>query len=276
MTDEQKHNISDLLQRLNSAEAGAAWAVFVDQYSALIMKTVGQFDYREDRSNECFLSVCEKLCDDNFRRLQQFNTTGTATFNNWLSTVVFNLCVDWHRTEFGRATIVPAIAALPAFDRLVYRYCYQLGMSRDSCYQTIKSDFPELGKDQIAASLSRIHSLLTPRQRWRLSLRNRRGENIEVNSPGSHDAQIQDQKPGPDELAQAEKELADLQLAFSRLSVEHSLLLHLRFQEGLSFSRIALLEQLGDSHRARRHVQAALDALYIQLQRVNSRQKRRN
>ena len=56
MTGEQKHNISDLLQRLNSTDASAAWAVFIDLFSALIMKTVSQFDYRQDRSNECFLT----------------------------------------------------------------------------------------------------------------------------------------------------------------------------------------------------------------------------
>ena len=238
------------------------------------MKTVGQFEYRQERSTECFLYVCEKLSDRQFRRLLQFNTAGTAKFRNWLSTVVFNLCIDWHRAEFGRAVMLPAIAVLPAFDQLVYRHCYVQGMSQGSCFQTIKTDFPELTSEQVTASLGRIHSLLTPRQRWQLSLRNRRGNHTGVDSEASTPEQLQDPGPDPDSLVQAEEETASLQEALYRLSIDHRLLLQLRFQEGLTFKRIAHVEHLGNTHRARRRVEAALDALYIQLKRGHTGRKR--
>ena len=276
MAGEQKQNISDLLHRLNSPAAGAAWAAFIDRYSAMIMKVLSQFEYGQHRGNECFLYVCEKLCDQQFQRLQKFNTAGPASFRNWLATVVFNLCVDWHRKEFGRATVLPAIAALPAFDQLVYRYRYELGMDLEACYQTIKADFPELSNDQFSGSLQRIHSLLTPRQRWQLSVRNRGPSSARPDLSSARMDQIKDPGASPDFLAQTEEEVASLQAALSRLTTDQRLLLHLRFQEGLTFRKIAQLEQLGGPHRARRHIQAALDALYIQFQRVFSEQKRQN
>jgi len=276
MTGEQKHNISRLLQRLNTADAGSAWAVFIDRYSPLIMKTLGQFEYRQDRSNECFLHVCEKLCERQFRRLQKFNTEGTAQFHNWLSTVVFNLCVDWHRSEFGRATMLPAISALPAFDQLIYRCCYEQDMSRATCFQSIKSDFPELTSEQVSASLCRIHSLLTPRQRWQINARKRHRIDSGEEASSLTAEQIRDPGLEPDSLAQAEEEVAALQTALLQLSAYQRLLLHLRFQEGLAFSRIARLENLGDPHRARRHVHRALDALYVQLQKNQPGRKRQN
>lgn len=274
MKSKQKKKLNDLLQRLNSGDAGAAWAIFIDLYSPLIMNTVRQFEYRQERSTECFLYVCEKLSERQFRRLLQFNTAGTAKFRNWLSTVVFNLCIDWHRAEFGRAVILPAISALPAFDQLVYRYCYVQGMSQDSCFQTIKTDFPELTSEQVTASLGRIHSLLTPRQRWQLSLRNRRGDHTGVGTEASTLEQLQDPGPDPDSLVLAEEEMSSLHKALSGLSIDHRLILQLRFQEGLTFKRIAEVEHLGNTHRARRQVEAALDALYIQLQRVQAGQNR--
>jgi len=88
--------------------------------------------------------------------------------------------------------------------------------------------------------------------------------------------QIADPGPTPDSLAQTEEEVASLKMALSRLKADQQLLLHLRFQEGLTFRRIAQVEHLGDAHRARRHIQAALDALYIQLQKTNIGQKRQN
>ena len=276
MTGEQKHNISDLLHRLNSPDAGAAWAAFIDRYSPLIMKVLSQFEYGQDRGNECFLYVCEKLCDRQFQRLQKFNTAGTASFRNWLATVVFNLCVDWHRKEFGRARVLPAISVLPAFDQLVYRYRYELGMDREACYQTIKADFPELSSKQFSGSLQRIHSLLTPRQRWQLSVPNRRRSSAGPDLSNARMEQVEDPGAGPDSLAQTEEEVASLQAALSRLTTDQRLLLYLRFQEGLTFGKIAQLEHLGDAHRARRHIQAALDALFIQFQRVHSGRKRQN
>ncbi len=271
---QSESSISGLLHRLNSADAGSAWAEFIDRYSGLMMKTVTQFDYEQHRGNECFLFVCEKPCDQQFRRLQKFNTAGSASFRNWLSTVVFNLCVDWHRREFGRASILPAISALPALDRLVYRHCYELDMDQQSCYQAIRSDFPGLGREQVTASLARIHSLLTPHQRWKLSMRKRAQGNSLSGQTGIGAEQIPDPGPGPETLAQNEEKAAWLQTALSRLSTDQRLLLQLRFQEGLTFGKIAKLENLGDAHRARRHVQAALDALYIQLQKPGSGQTR--
>ena len=117
MTDDHrdgKKATADLLRRLRSADAGAAWVEFLDLYAPLIMNTAGQFEYEQDRISECFLYACAQLNDNGFRRLLKFNTTGKATFRTWLGSVVFNLCVDWHRREYGRASLLPAISALPA------------------------------------------------------------------------------------------------------------------------------------------------------------------
>ena len=97
MTGEQKHNISGLLYRLNSADAGSAWAEFIDRFAPLLMSVVCQFEYGQERSNECFLYVCEELCDQQFHRLKKFKSAGKASFDTWLGTVAINLCIDWHR-----------------------------------------------------------------------------------------------------------------------------------------------------------------------------------
>lgn len=272
----QNQAIKDLLRRLNSADAGPAWAEFIDCYATLVMRTASQFEYEQKGSNECFLYVCEKLYEQQFRRLLKFNTEGAASFSNWLSTVVFNLCVDWHRSEYGRATVLPAITALPAFDQSVYRCCYEQGMTADACYEIIRPDFPGLTQDQISASLGRIHSLLTPRQRWRLNVRIRGRNSIRKGASEVRLENIPDTAPTPEFRAQSEEEAASLKAALSKLTGDQQLLLRLRFQEGLTFERIARLEHLGNPHRARRHIQAALDALYIQLKKRKISQERQN
>jgi len=274
MTGSMENNLDHLLHQLNSGDAGAAWAAFVDAYAGLMMRTVTQFEYEQERSNECFLYVCEKLYEDQFRRLLTFNTSGRASFSSWLTTVVFNLCIDWHRKEFGRARMLPAIAALPAFDQRVYQYCYEEQMSAEECYELLKSEIPGLVRQQVPDALGRIHALLTPRQRWQLSVRLRGRNRGRTLPPHELLDRVPDPAPAPESLVRLHEEAETLQKALSRLTVAQRVLLHLRFREGLTYERIARMEHLGDAHRARRQVQSALQALRVEWQRLPGKQKR--
>jgi len=37
------------------------WAEILNQHASLIMRTASQFEYHQDRKNDSFLFVCEKL-----------------------------------------------------------------------------------------------------------------------------------------------------------------------------------------------------------------------
>lgn len=256
MTDEQQHNISGLLQRLNSTDSGAAWAEFIDRYTPRIMNLVCQFEYEQERGSECFLYICEKLCEHRFRRLQKFNVHGKASFQTWLGAVVFNLCVDWHRSEFGRVQVLPAISALPAFDRKVYQLSFEQAIPLESCFQTLRADFPDLTRQQLSSAIGRVYNVLTPRQRWQVNVRFRQRK------PGKVDPQLlPNLEIGPEAGACARQESKELQLAMSKLSQNQRLLLQLRFRQGLTLKKIAEVMQLGDPFRARRKLQTALNRL---------------
>lgn len=267
MTGEQNHNISDLLHRLNSAEAGAAWAEFIDRYTPQIIKIVCQFEYVQNRGNECYLFVCEKLCDHHFRRLQKFNAKGKANFNTWLGVVVFNLCVDWHRSQFGRVQMLPAISALPAFDRRVYQLSFEQATPLETCFQILKADFPDLTRQQLSSAISRVHEVLSPRQRWQINLRSRR-RGMGVNDCDPDLLPSSEIEPQSDaEMVQSSE---DLQQALNQLSQDQRLLLQLRFRQGMTLKQIAEIMRLGDPFRTSRKLQAALDALSECMQEVFS------
>jgi len=264
---------ADLLHRLSSADAGPAWVEFLDRYSALIIQTASQFEYRQDRSSECFLYVCEQLNEDGFRRLLKFNTKRKAKFKTWLGTVVFNLCVDWHRREFGRATLLPAISALPAFDRVVYRMVIEQGMNKEVSFQMLRADFPDLTRELVESAVIRVYSLLTPRQRWNVTIRNRRGQLARGRFSEDSVQHLPDPGTGPEAQAQIQQDIETLQDAMVLLPARQRLLLRLRFQEGLSLRKIAELTQLGDTNRAWRHIQAALKALFEQVHEKNQQKR---
>lgn len=250
---------TQLLRRLRGADAGAAWVEFIDRYAQLIMRTAGQVEFEQDRVHECFLFVCEKLSESDFRRLLSFETSGKARFRTWLTAVTFNLCVDWHRREYGRVRLLPAIAALPEFDQSVYRLVIEQGMTRETAFQKLKADFPDLTRPALGNSLRRIHGLLTPRQRWQISVK--RGRFMDRGSTADRLELLPD--TGADPLADAQRHAQKqaIDSALAQLSRDQRLLLYWRFEEGLSLARIAELAELGNTNRAWRRIQAAVDAL---------------
>jgi RNA polymerase sigma factor (sigma-70 family) len=176
--------------------------------------------------------------------------------------VVFNLCVDWHRQEFGRVTLLPAISALPEFDQSVYRLIIEQGLNKEVCFQTMRANFPDLTRELVANALGRAYCLLTPRQRWQINVRNQRRRQDPLQGQPER---LPEPAPGPELEAQAAQELEFLQEALAQLPSKQRLLLRLRFQEGLGLKKIAQLQQLGDTNRAWRHIQTAMASLSNQL-----------
>lgn len=261
MPGKDLHNI---LAELSSFRAEKAWKTFLDSYSTMIMQVVRQYQDETNQADDCFLFVCEKLSDNGFRRLLRFDTQGKARFRTWLRLVVSNLCMDWHRKQFGRQRPYSAITKLSDFDQLVYHYKTECGMSRPSCFRALQVNYPGLTESQLSDSLSRVHNALTSRQRWQLSVRRR-----EAGFANFKDAQcnpvtvnmLAGNEPGPESVAQQRQSREALAKAMSRLSHQQRLLLRLRYQEGLSLKDVAGLAGLGDLHQAKRRIKTALNTL---------------
>jgi hypothetical protein len=183
--------------------------------------------------------------------------------------------VDWHRREYGRATLLPAISALPAFDQSVYRMVIEQGMDKEACFQSLRADFPDLTRELIAKAVARVYCLLTPRQRWQIAVRNRGRKQVCGSANQESLERLPDPAIGPDAEAQKRQELASLQTAISRLPTEQRLLLSLRFQEGLTLKKIAQLKYGGDVNVTWRHIQAATDALFRHFHHADSAEKRK-
>jgi len=261
MTDEQ---VSDLLARLASGKVESAWRAFLERYSPLIMHVVRRFESDHNQVTDCYVHACAELSNNGFRRLLAFRPDGRAQFQTWLKTVVTNLCVDWRRQRHGRFRPVKVVAGLPELDQLVYRYVYVRGMPRDECLHVLQAKYPALTERELTTINARLFSLLTPQQRWQLSVRT--ASMLPLDAPSNPDAdeplvQPVDPGPGPEELSQTEQERLQLEAAMARLAPQQRLLLRLRFQQNLTLEEVARLMRLPDPFRANRQIQAALAAL---------------
>jgi RNA polymerase sigma factor (sigma-70 family) len=255
--------ITHLLQRLASQEPPEAWGEFLTAYSPLIHQVIQVFERGPDLVGDCFLFVCEKLCHDQFRRLRRFKSDGRARFSTWLRVVVRNLCLDWHRQEFGRQQIFHTIARLTPLDQEVFRRVYIQNLTKEDCYFRLLEHYRELTLSLIEDSLNRIQQALTPRQLWLLQTRRPKAESLEDGTDEHEGSSRQTTDPGPDPetLAAAKEQQAALESALGQLHASERLLLKLRFDQEMTLLGIARLMELKDAQTADRRIRDVLEKL---------------
>ena len=257
-------SVTRLVERLSSSTAGEAWTEFLQEYTPLIRHVVRHHEHEPAAAEDSFSYVCEALSDDGFRRLRNFRPDGPARFRTWLMAVVANLCRDWRRRQRGRVRPFRALAQLPELDQQVYRLMFVQGNSRAACLAELAPRFPGLTDAAVAEVSARLFGLLTPQQRWQLSARPHAP--VRMTSKygiGEVDPleRLQAAEPGPEEEAAMLQEREQLRQALARLTPEQRLLLRLRFEQGLTLAEVARLTRQPDPFRAKRQIQAALEAL---------------
>jgi DNA-directed RNA polymerase specialized sigma24 family protein len=147
-----------LLDLLTGDERQRAWQTFLGRFSNLLLKVIWHCEEDYDEVMEKYLFVCRKLAENDFARLRKFriHDPESVLFTTWLASVTRNLCVDAHRSRFGRKQLPRAIARLSPLDREVFRLYYWKGYTLEELEHSVRN--PEF-RD----SLERISEVLTGR-----------------------------------------------------------------------------------------------------------------
>src|SRR6516225_6325270 len=75
--------IRKLLRQLRSADAPGAWEHFLLEYGAVLYQAVRTSTREEEEAADCFVFICEKLAENDYRRLLRFKPDGAASFVTW-------------------------------------------------------------------------------------------------------------------------------------------------------------------------------------------------
>jgi RNA polymerase sigma factor (sigma-70 family) len=255
--------IARILQELGSGESHQAWPDFLRDFSAPILQIIRQVEREPDHVSDCFLFVCEQLSRKRFQRLRRFRVDGPASFATWLQVVVRNLCLDWHRKEFGRHRVFQSVARLSPLDQAVFHCLYEFGATVDEAVLLLAPRFPAVSRQAVSECVERLENSLSPRQRWLLAAR--RGEasaqqpgfGLEADGP----RETADPQPNPESAAELAEQRGRLARALESLAPRERLLLQFRFEEELTLDRIAKLMGLSDAQSADRQIQSLLRKL---------------
>jgi RNA polymerase sigma factor (sigma-70 family) len=92
-----------LLHAPDPAAREAAWEGLIAGHSRLLLGVARSFGGGHDPAMERYSYILEKLREGEFRRLRAFQADGRARFSTWLTVAARRLCLDHHRTRYGRS-----------------------------------------------------------------------------------------------------------------------------------------------------------------------------
>jgi RNA polymerase sigma factor (sigma-70 family) len=185
-------------------------------------------------------------------------------FSTWLRAVVRNLCIDWHRKEFGRHRPFRSLSSLSLFDQQVFRLIYERKLLPDECLAQLTIDFPNANEAKLSESRARIEASLTSNQRWLLTQRlSQNSTDVAGDGDESNELLTTPIDPRPDPEAQAiqNERKGRLHRALAQLEPDARLLIRLRFEEGLTLDEVAKAVGLGNAQRADRRINECLVTL---------------
>jgi RNA polymerase sigma factor (sigma-70 family) len=98
-------SVPDVLRELLESESGldgAPWKRFVDEFGFLLLHVSRSLSTNRDETMDGFARILEELAKENFRRLRGYAAQPSSGFETWLVVVARRICVDVHRTRYGR------------------------------------------------------------------------------------------------------------------------------------------------------------------------------
>jgi RNA polymerase sigma factor (sigma-70 family) len=254
----------DLFRQLRSRDPREAWARFLELYSPLLFDVARRFERDAEAVADCYLFICQQLSENGFRRLLRFRFGGPARFSTWLCAVARNLCLDWHRREFGRHRVFESVARMPALDQEIFRGLFVERLPIEDLFLKLAPRHPGLTIEQAAECAGQVQQALSSRQRWLLTVRGARGAPPTAGAPDTDEQQllrIPSEMPNPESWAGLQEERAALLRAMSHLPAPERLLIKLRFARDLTLAEIAKLMGFENPQAADRRIRDVVEKL---------------
>ncbi|MEW6207043.1 MAG: sigma-70 family RNA polymerase sigma factor [Acidobacteriota bacterium] len=248
-----------------------AWEIFIHRYADVIFAALQRQGFDYDRAMDRFVYVCEKLADQNFRRLKSVRYTGSrGELTPWLLQVVRNLSINWAQSEEGRKRLLKPITKLSARDQRIFELYFWKGLSPSLICERIEMETnSSIDIADALASLEKIFSLLSQKKLWRLmsNLARARGEISIDEMTEENSFQPADRRASPEEELLEKESDQRLRRAIGGLSTRQRLVVSLRYEEAMSASDIATALNT-DEKEIRKILGEALKELKRALKRV--------
>jgi RNA polymerase sigma factor (sigma-70 family) len=165
--------LDQLLAASDSVVREAAWDELITRHTRLILAVARSFGGGQDEAMERYSYILEKLSESDFRRLRTFDAESGASFSTWLTVTTRRLCLDYHRSRYGRQrpTVADRVDPLHALRRCLVD-SVSSDVDADSLYDSasVPGDAQTVIDERDAALRTELMRL-SPRDRLLLALR---------------------------------------------------------------------------------------------------------
>jgi hypothetical protein len=228
-----------------------AWEVFVERYADTIFSYLHHLGFDYDQAMDQFVYVCEKLCEQDFRRLKAVRYAGQrGELTPWLRTVIKNLSVSFIWSVEGRKRLLKPITKLPLYQQRIFELYFWKGLSPVVICEQLQLEHQAISLIEVFDALETIFSHLSQKKLWRLmsKLSRVRGEVSldEVDEESGVGIQIADRSANPEEALLAREEDERLSQALAVLTPKERLLVQLRYEEGRALKEVAEMLRLNE------------------------------
>lgn len=251
--------IDAILHQLATGQVERGWRAFIDRFTPTLFQVVREFETDEFSADECYVDLCSALAENDFARLRQFNPDGPASFETWLRVVASRLCIDWHRSRYGRLRPLTSVTQLCAVEQELFDLRFRKGLALNECLQQLRQSYAGLSPTAFARHNANLNQALEPRQHHALASQARRPERFTEEAEASSRAPSSASDPESGLMRMQDRER--LRQALSQLDPLQRLLIKLRFNHELTHREVARMAGLKNAHSAQRRLQTALTEL---------------
>lgn len=236
---------------LRTGSTDAAWDDFITRYRPLVFATIQHYARDYDDVMDVFASVCQRLRDDDMRRLRTYldEPNHTARFTTWLVAVVRNITIDWFRSRDGRRRLSAIAQGLSPLRQKIFELIFLEGRSHIEAYETLSSQ---------SGDAPAFHQFLVElRETYAAASAGRSGALLRDLSPFD----LKTEQAASIDPAETEERTRHVEQALQTLPAQDRAAVELYVLEELSAAEIARLLGLRNAKAAYNRVYRALDVL---------------
>lgn len=256
------------LLALFHSEPLRAWEIFIDKHADTIFRTLQHAGFDYDQAMERFVYVCEKLSEQNFRRLRTIQYAGSlGELTPWLRLVVKRLSINWAWSQEGRDRLFTSISNLSKREQRIFELYFRGGLLPTEIHERLLQEHERIELADVFESLENIFAHLSENKLWKLlSQLNRARQTLSLDETDEETGfQIEpvDECDNPEERLMRREENARFEKALESLSVKEKLVLEFRYEETLSVKEIAEMLKMEE-----REVKNLLKSSFYKLRKV--------
>lgn len=260
-------DLRSLIARVRAGD-DEAWTDFIQRFAPLLLQAARSVERDADAAADAFVFTCQHLRERRAARLGAFDFDRPGHFETWLRAVALNLCRDARRQRTGRFRPFAVLRRLPPLEQRIFRLRHELGFSFEQTFASLAPEFPGLTESRLSEADAAVSAHVTARQRWTLLTRRPRLETIDTSRDGDP---LDDALAAPAESSDPEWQLMTresahrLAEAIGTLTADERLLIRLRFDRGVTLTRLATMFGYRDVQTADRRIRDILKRLRAHL-----------